>query len=239
MTTVAAILSSAARQCSVTPPGTWAAATEQTHIELRDDFLVQTVEDLQDRMDWPAPIGKQATITGTGVEEYDLPSDYLRMMRDRYSVYERNQTRRDCIPVPTDGEWEYMKELGTAGAYRFYRVHGYDGAFKIDFYRPLGIGETVIAHYVSNAWLINGSTEKSAFTDDGDAPFFPRRLLEVGVVWRFRERRGLPFADKNAEYEAMIARLINDRRTIRTVNFGDVHGRNPWDVPVPDTIPSS
>lgn len=233
MATVAAILTAAAAECSVTAPPLWATATDLTHVELRDVFLRQTVEDCQDRIDWPSPIGVTTTITGTGVEGYALPGDFRRLMRDTYAVYERNRTRRECIPVPTDGEWEYMKELGTAGAYRFYRQKGYEGAFTLDFYRPLETGITIVVSYVSENWIPG----KAAFTAETDVALFPRRLLEAGVVWRFRKRRGLEYADALAEYEMLMARYANDRRTRRVVSFGHIEGRNPWDVPVPDFIP--
>lgn len=235
MATVAAILTAAAAECSVTAPTLWATATDPTHVEMRDVFLRQTVEDCQDRVDWPSPIGVTATITGTGVEGYALPSDFRRLMRDTYAVYERNRTRRECIPVSTDGEWEYMKELGTAGAYRFYRQRGYEGAFSLDFYRPLEVGITIVYSYVSENWIPG----KAVFTDETDVALFPRRLLEAGIVWRFRKRRGLEYGDALAEYEMLMARYANDRRTRRVISFGHVDGRSPWDVPVPDYLPPS
>lgn len=239
MSTVAAILARAARQCSVTAPDNWATATEQTHVELRDDFLVQTVDDVLQQGEWPGPVGKSVTITGTGVEGYDLPTDFLRLKRDELAVYERLRTRRACVPVSTEGEWLYMQELGTAGAYRYYRTRGYEGAFEIDFYRPLETGIEVVVSYVSDKWCIGSGAEKATFTDVDDVSMLPARLLETGIVWRFRERRGMPFADKNAEFEALLARYANDRLGRRTISFGPTETRKPWDVPVPDVLPSS
>ena len=236
MTTVAEILSAAARQCSVTAPTNWATATEQTHVELRDDFMVQVVDDCLQRGEWPGPIGKTVTISGTGVEGYSLPGNFLRLKRDDLAVYERQRTRRACVPVSTDGEWLYMQELGTAGAYRFYRTRGYEGAFSMDFYRPLEPGIEVVVSYVSNRWIVNGA-EKATFTDLGDVSMLPRRLVESGIVWRFRERRGLPFSDKMAEFEALLARYANDRLARRRIDFGPREVRAPFDVPVPDVIP--
>jgi hypothetical protein len=38
----------------------------------------------------------------------------------------------------------------------------------------------------------------------------------------------------------MLARLSNDSRTRRSVNFGEpVSRRHPWDIPVPDYIPEA
>lgn len=233
VTLIVDILARAARQCSVSPPSSWVTATAQAPLELRD-FLDETVDDVLERIDVTGPISKSETITGTDAETYSLPADYKRVQRGEYSVYERFRTRRACVPVPDDGQWEYMKELGTAGAYRFYRIKGYQGDFQIDFYRPLETGITVVMNYVSRNWIAG---DKAMFTAEDDVSMLPRRLLESGIVFRFRERKGLEFTDKQAEYEALLARMANDTKTRRTITFGESPKRQPWSVPVPDFIP--
>ncbi len=238
MTLVVNILTRAAAQCSVTLPSSWSGSTDPTILELRD-FLEETAEDILDRVDCPQPLSATATITGTGVEEYDLPADFKRLHRDHYAVYEGNRTRRPCMPVSQDGAWEYLKELGSAGAYRYYRTHGYDGNFKIDFYRELGTGEAAIVNYVSKNWVVNAGDHKAEFSNDNDNCMFPRKLVEAGIVWKFRERKGLDFTAKSQEYEIQLTRYINDNRTQRVVSFGPAETLKPWDIPVPDFIPSS
>ena len=203
------------------------------------DFLGETIDDILNRVDVVGPVSKTATITGTGVETYNLPANMARLHRGKYAVYERLRTRRDCVPVPDDGTWEYMKELGTAGAYRFYRLQGYDGAYTIGFYRPLETGVTVVVSYVSTVWIASGGTEKTAFTAAEDNCLLPRKVVEDGIVWRFRRRKGLDYSDVQADYEMQLANLSNDTRTRRTVSFGAVPIRAPWDVPIPDYIPDA
>jgi hypothetical protein len=237
MTLVVDILGRAARQCSVNPPSSWLTATDQTSLEVLD-FLDQTKEDIRDRLEVVGPMSKSEVITGTGVEDYALPADFERLQRGEFSVYERFRTRRACVPVSDDGEWEYLQELGTTGAERFYRLQGYPGAWTIGFQRPLETDLTVVVSYVSNIWLINGATEKTDFTDAGDICLLPRRLVEAGIVWRFRQRKALEYIDVRSEYEMLMARYGNDSRTRRVINFGRPATRSVFDVPVPDVIPS-
>lgn len=202
-------------------------------MEIRD-FLAETVDDILERLDVTGPLSQTVVITGTDAETYPLPVDYKRLQRGTYAVYERFRTRRACVPVSDDGQWEYMKELGTAGAYRFFRVRGFEGNFEIDFYRPLDADLTAVVNYVSINWISGG---KSEFSDNDDVSMLPRRLLESGIVFRFRERKGLEYADKQAEYEALLARYGNDSRTRRTITFGGVMARSPFDIDPPDFIP--
>jgi len=239
MTSVADILDRAARQCSVASPASWVSATDPTALEFKD-FLDETREDIAARCDWIGPISKTVVITGTGDEDYALPSDFLRLQRDDYAVYERFRTRRPCVPVTRDGEWEYIDELGVTGAYRFYRLQGYDGAWSIGFKMPLETDLTVVVSYVSTEWIVNGGTGKSEFTAGDDVCLLPRRLVEAGIVWRFRRRKALAYQDVLAEYEILMARTLADTRTRRKIDFsGRPVLRSSFDIPIPDFIPPS
>lgn len=239
MTTVVEILDRAARQCSVASPQSWITATDPTALEFRD-FMDETREDIQSRCDWIGPIGKSVVITGTGAETYSLPADFLRLQRDAYSVYERFRTRRPCVAVTRDGEWDYLDELGITGAQRYYRLQGYDDNWTISFKSELETGLTVVVNYVSQNWLANGGTAKEDFTQAEDVCLLPRRLVETGIVWRFRRRKALQYQDVLAEYEVLMARTATDNRMRQTINFGGgKNPRSPWDIPIPDVIPSS
>jgi len=236
MTTVVEILDRVARQCSVSAPSSWVSATDPTVLELTD-FLDETVEDVIDRLDLVGPMAKSYSVAGDGSEDYDLPADFYRLQRNTYSVYEQTTTRRAAIPITDDGQWEYLQELGVTGAYRFYRLQGYEGNWSIGFQDVLDSGQTAIVSYVSDRWIINGSTEKADFTDAADVCLLPRRLIEAGTVMRFRRRKALFYQDVQATYEALIARYGNDSRTRRVIGFGATEMRSPFDIPVPDYIP--
>lgn len=238
MTLVTEALDRIARQCSVKGPTSWLSATRADHVELRDDFLVETVEDILDRVDLGEPIVKTSTITGTGAENYALPSDFRRLTRDPLAIYDDQQDRAG-VPVTNSGEWTYIKDLGTAGITRFFRVKGYEGNYTIDIYREPDTGETISVHYVGDAWITNGGTEKREFTDPEDTLLLPRRLVEAGTVWRFRERRGLPYQDKFNEYEALLQRAHIDSRNLRRISFGEPDRTIKWQDLVPAFIPDS
>lgn len=253
MTLIVDILSRAARQCSVSAPTSWLSATDDTYVEIRDDFLGDTAQDILDRIDAAQPVSAMATIdsiTGTyssgvaqvsladGVGTYTLPTDFRRLQRGRLAVYEDANTRRACIAMPNDGDWQHLIGIGSAGADRFYRLRGYPGAYEIDFYSEGPKGIDISVQYVTEYWLRNGTTLKTEFTDAMDEVLFPRRLIEAGIVWRWRERRGLNFDAKKMEYEIMLARYSNDSKPRRSVNFGDTGKNLRWQDVVPDVIPS-
>lgn len=239
MATVKDTLDRAARRCSITPPSNWVTSTTSTAYEFKD-LLQETVEEMLDRVDWPDPITKDVAVTYSGSPPESLPTDFLRMTRDENAVFETTSTRRQVIPVRTNGEWTYLEDIGTAAGNRYYRVQGDEGAgFTIEFYRALASGDSITVSYVSRNWLRISSTEGESWTDVSAVLLLPPDIVRLGVVWRFRQRKGLPYSDILAEYEARLARAANDRRGIRSINMGDVEPRSPFDIPVPDYIPSS
>lgn len=241
MTTIVDVLNRVARQVSIDTPESWVLASDLEHVEIRDDFFLETVEDITDRLDLPAPIGATYTLTGDGSETYSLPSDFKRLQRDRLAVYETTTVRRRMVPVTDDGFWTHLKEIGSTGAERFFRITGYDGNWSISIYREPATSIEVKIHYITRNWMANSSgTEGYAFSDPEDVLLLPRRIVEVGTVMRWRERKGLDASSKRAEYETFMARLSNDSRNRRTVYFGEPYEeRHPWDVPVPDQIPTT
>ena len=230
------VLSRAARQCSIQPPSSWITATSAEHVEFRDDFLRATVNDLANRQDWPAPVAGQVIISGTGAETYALPSDFKRLQRHPLSVYD-DQLDQAGIPVATDGQWVELKDDGTTGAIRYYRLSGYEGNYSISFYAEPTTSITV--SYISDNWMATaGGVVGNLLTADTDVLLFPDLVVEAGIIWRWRERRGLPFAEKMSEFEALLARSLNDIRGLRSVSFGP-RKRVRWQDRIPAFIPAS
>lgn len=238
MTKVTEALNRIARQCGVQPPSSWVAATRTDHVEIRDDFLSETIEDIQNRVDVASPVGKQVTITGTGAENYTLPSDFHRLARDAFAVYDM-ALDRPVVPIQSDGEWTHVKDIGTTGVIRYYRIKGYTGNWTIDLYSEPSAAVEIVVSYVSNLWLANSGTAGSVFTSEDDVLILPRKVVEAGTVWRFRERRGLPYLDKYNEYEAEIARLSNDGRSRRSIDMGGRQTDVRWQDLIPAFIPPS
>ena len=247
MATVKSVLDAAALECSIEAPDGWLIATGATHREFIK-FLNDTIEEVRKRRDWEEPIGADAVITGPGTvvddhSQHDLPSNWYRINRDSLAVYERTTTRRRGLPITTSGKWTALKSVGTAGAYRYFRITGYAGNYRIIFFRPLGSNDSITIAYLTDYWVAqsNGTLSNTWQNEDTDILLFDPRMIELGVEWRWLKKKGLPYDDYLAEYEAYLVREANDNRLHRKVVFGESGDefRAPWDVPVPDFIPPS
>jgi len=240
MVTVSDVMDSVARDCSTEPPSAWITATDTEYLELKD-YLRRVVTDILDRVDLPSPIGAEYDLTGDGTETYNLPSKFHRLHRDTAAVFETTSQRRPVIPVANDGDWRHLKEIGSTGAERYFRLRGQPGAYTIDIYALPSTSITFQISYNSTNWLETaGGTGAGEWSNNDDVLRLPRDIIEIGVTMRWRRRRGLAYMDLVSEYESRIARLANDSRPRRHITFGRRARRSsPFDVPVPDFIPSS
>lgn len=241
MTTIVDALNRVARRCKVAAPSSWITATSRTHEEIREDFLPETISDLQKRVDWPQPISGQATIAGDGSEDYSLPSDFLRFSQGITGVYETTRTRRWGVPVHSDGAWTQLQNLGNAGTERYYRLKGYPGAYQISLYPNPVTGASITVSYMTTNWMATGDgTPGAAFTAADDVLLFERRPVELGTIWRWRADKGLDYEAEKREYDLWIATQANRMRGINTIHMaGGYEPGHPMRVPVPDFIPSS
>jgi len=236
MATVAEVMDDVALECSTTPPTSWITANSGSYSELKL-FLRQTVEELLDRVDWANPLCIDYVITGTGDETYAMPSDFKRLTRDPMAVLETTNTRRPVRPVTTNGAWTNLETLGASGSERYYRLSGDEQAgYSLSFFQPPIAGVSITASYITKNWLKIGSTAGAVWSDVAATLLLPRKIVEMGIIWRFRRRKGFDYTDRKSEYEANLMRLANEARQIRTISFGDRPTMRPFEIPVPDYI---
>lgn len=241
MVMVADVMDYCARQCSVGKQNGWVQNTTATAMELKD-FLRETVDEILDRLDLPDPVTRETTLTGNGTADYAyaLPDDFKRMVRDEAEGYELTGSRRFTVPINTNGAWTAIRASGAAGGQRLYRLYGdEDSGFKVQFLPTLETGKQITFAYVSTEWCRKSDgTRQAVWADDNDVLALPRDITELGVIWRFKRKKGLPFADLQADYEVRMSRRMNDSRGIRSIDMtGGCDDIKPMRVPVPDFIP--
>ena len=237
MPTVAEVMNDAADTVSITIPTAWTSSTNKKTYRDLLRCLRQTVDDMQKRADWP-DLTLDYDVAGDGSASYDLPDAFKRVSRDDLAVYETG-LRRGCIPIATNGDWTYLTETGTAANERYYRISGTESAgYSIEFFQPLETGDTVTVSYVSRNWFTVSSVPGYLWTDEGAELMLPRETVFAGVVFRWRQSKGVAYLSYKVDYEKMLAGEANDARGIRKISFGSPRPtRKPWDIPIPDYIP--
>jgi len=119
---------------------------------------------------------------------------------DRF-VPETQWNRTTLLPLrgPVDGiEWQQIKARDSSAVTPYFRLRG----DRLLIYPAPTAGHTIAFEYFSKLWVkAQDGTLKDDFTDDEDTPRFKESIIELGVIWRFKEDSGLDYAEKKRDYE--------------------------------------
>lgn len=205
------IVQAAAPKLGIAVPSALFSATDRTEVELRS-ILNEVAERIVRAHDWSA-LKTLETNTGDGVTVgFSLPSDYVRMPKDGQIWSSRWQN--PLTPVSSD-EWLMLD------------VQDYDlvtGAWiilggQIQFNPPLTATETAKWFYVSGNYAVPVSgANKSAFSADDDTFILDDRLLELMLIWEYRQRKGLDYAEDLANAEVALGQQISEDRGARIIS---------------------
>jgi hypothetical protein len=196
-------------------PDALMSSTEREHqelVRLADEVATSTME----TFDWQE-LQVIKTYTGDGASEaFDLPTDYHRM--DGSAEMWSSRWTWPFNHVESANRWlEYL-------VVPFNLVNGnwiiYGGQFH--FLPIMGPTETLKFFYISKNYVRqNGGGTLARFVADTDSFRLDERLLELGMIWQWRQRKGLPYAEDMAAFGMALTNAIKRNRGAEGVVSGN------------------
>ena len=238
--TLLSIIQDAANEIGLPEPTAALAATDQTTktlIRLVNRAGKALRDEAHPLGGWTVLTREHEFTTTASVDEYDLPSDYKKMISE--TAWDRDQfwqARGSLSPQ----EWQLIKSgLATSpGLRRRFRVKRGSTAAKKFFIDPTpgSTGDTLVFEYSSKNWVTNaaGDVERETFMADDDVSLLSEDLLTQAVIWRYLRGRGLAFATQLAEYEQEKDGEIAQDALAQRLNLGREVSRLP-----PGNVPDS
>ena len=176
------------------------------------------------RWTWTA-LRKQQTFTTVAqtVQTGAVPSDFDRMVSETF--WNRTDQERVVGPV-TPEEWQGLVASVALPIESAFQMR----AGQIELYPVPTAGETYAYEYVSSQWCQSaGGTGQSAWAADTDTGLLDEELTTLGLVWRFKQSRGLDYAEDMTTYEEQVLQAVardGTRRTARLareIDYGAAH----------------
>jgi hypothetical protein len=153
--------------------------------------------------------------TADGTDSYALPDGFGELIKD--TVFNRTRRRRmqgDLSP----SQWQETQASLVTMVNPAFRIRG--NLFYISP-TPSAV-ETVAYEYLSTYWCQSSlAVGQSAWVADTDTGILDEELTTLGLVWRFKAKNGLDYAEAMNSYEIEVAkRIFKDgaRVTIDTSN---------------------
>jgi hypothetical protein len=188
-------------------------STTREHIELAN-IANEIAAMIAASHEWQI-LNKIAVITGDGTtEDFALPADYDRQL-DKSQLWSTS-LETPLSPISDRDEWLGLDIKSFDFIINAWIIY----AGEIHIKPPLASAVQVKYFYQSDLWGLNGSTPISEFTADTDTFRIDERLLKLGIIWKWREMKGLPYAEDLATYERLLAKLIMRDKGSRIYRIG-------------------
>jgi len=118
-------------------------------------------------------------------------------------------------------QWTALRALSVPGVGQYWRIQ--NNAMHI---YPIRAGMTITYDYISKYWTgpTAGSPSAEAATSDNDVVVFPEDLMEKGILWRWKQAKGLDYAEEMRNYElAKLEYSIYQDGGTKTYSVGDYY----------------
>lgn len=112
-----------------------------------------------------------------------------------------NRTLRRPVYGPkTQAEWQESIANNINGPFNAFRII----QDAINFYPNPVAGQLCAFEYISRNWINTGVTTSATWLLDTDTPKLDDQIITLGTVWRWKQAKGLDYAEDFAKYERRI-----------------------------------
>jgi hypothetical protein len=188
--------------CGLAPPSQAVSSTDpnvQKFVALAQDIG----DELRERYFW-RNLNIAGTIIGDGITTlFALPADWAQLSPGQQFFSSLYPTLPIYGPV-TNEQLAQMKASPSFPTRPVWRVIG----STLEMWPALGNGETITFNYYSTDWVSNaaGSQRQASFQLDGDFSMIDEIVLRRGLVYRWKQSKGLDYAEDFRSYQMTLDR---------------------------------
>ena len=195
------------------PTAVFGSATRE-HIELAS-LINEAGYMIADAHEWQT-LNRIATITGDGTDEdFALPADFGRML-DKSQLWS-SSLETPLTPISDRDEWLGLDVQDFDFVINAWIIYGNEIHIK----PALASAVTVKYFYQGHHWAKTAALANvDQFSADTDTFRLSERLLKLALIYKWREMKGLPYAENMADYQDLLAKLINRDKGSRIFRIG-------------------
>lgn len=221
---ISSALSSAALRLTGDRPTSFFGSSGQLEAELCD-LANDVARDICQYQDWQR-LTKVYSLTGDGsTEVFAFPADYDRQLLNA-DMQDLQSWAWGYEHITDINDFLYQRQRGmilTPGAWIIY-----GGQFH---FTPPPTGDASFPYISKNYALDSGTLEeKPAFTADTDEFLLEETMLTLGIVWRWKEQKGLDFAGAQEAFTKSLDEHGSKDAGSKVIRYGGrfFNRRGPW-----------
>ena len=198
--TVLKIVQTVARRVGIPVPSILVSSLDKQVIQLQA-LLDEIGQDLITRFKWQE-LTRRATFTSVATESQGTLISLLGVEPEavKSATFWDDTEQRPLFGPLSDVEFQLQKALVPAGPAWQYRIQNNE----LLILPTMTAGHTISVIYRIKSWLINGSTYKQEISADDDEPLLDDKMITLGLLARWKEEKGLPYAENARRFESMV-----------------------------------
>lgn len=217
------IIQSACRRIGILSPNAAITSVDPQIIQLVS-LSEEEGQELSNRYNWQA-LQTETTFTTVaaqvqGTLETIAPGmDYIV----NNTIWNRT-LRRPVYGPRSEQEWQQIKAININGPFNSFRIIN----DAINFFPIPVAGQTCAFEYISRNWInLNSGGTSSIWGNDADTPKLNDQLLILGIIWRWKQAKGLDYAEDFSKYEKRVLDSMNRDAGKQKL---DLQGGNEYEI---------
>lgn len=193
------IIQTVCKRIGITAPNTALGSTDSQIIQLVS-LCEEEGQELATRYPWEA-LQSEATFTTVAAQiQATLASvttgfDYI--VND--TIWNRT-LRRPVYGPNSEQDWAQKKAIQLNGPFNSFRIIG----DSINFYPNPVAGQTCAFDYITRNWLTTATGTGETWAADTDTPRISDQLIVLGLIWRWKQAKGLDYSEDFNKYERRV-----------------------------------
>ena len=172
---------------------------------------------------WPEMTKEYTFITSNALAEYEMPDDFGNIIPN--TVWDRTndfQMVGGIGPV----EWQRLQTSDvTLETRKYFRMAQGPVSERLRFMifpTPTTSGDTIAFDYQTKyPALTTAGVLQERFSADTDTALIDEDLITLGIKWRFKQAKGLPYAEELSDYELAVSNRLGVALLPSAVNVTD------------------
>jgi hypothetical protein len=196
------IIQSVCRRIGITSPGS-VVTNSDIQIQQLLELSNEEGQEQADRYQWQT-LQREATFTTVATQIQasldTIAPGWNYIVND--TIWNRS-LRRPVYGPRSQQDWQQQKAMQINGPFNSYRII----SNSLNFYPVPTAGQTCAFEYMSLNW-VNSTSASSSWLVDTDTPYIDDQLLILGTLWRWKQAKGLNYAEDFAKYERRMSDLM-------------------------------
>jgi hypothetical protein len=183
-----------------------AFASQDPQIQQLLEISNEEGQDLADRYQWQA-LQLEALFTTVATQIQGAMSTIAPGCKwvVNETIWDRT-LRRPVYGPRSLQDWQEAKAIAINGPFSSYRIIN----DSINFYPTPAAGDSCAFEYITKNWISTSTASSSdVWTNDADTPRLDDQLIILGTIWRWKQIKGLDYAEDYAKYERRVTNAIS------------------------------